>query len=560
MHGGQVGAAREHRQPGEHLLLGLGQQPVRPVDRGGQALVPGLGVPRAAGQQVRVPQPVRDLRRAHRPGPGGGQLDRQRQPVQATTDVGHHASGGRRVGDVGPVRSGPIDEQDGRLLDRQRRHRPDLLAADSQHLPAGRQHRDPGAVRDDRLGQPGGVVEHVLAVVQHQQQLPPAQILDHGLLDRQPVPATDPQRRRHGVADRAAVRQGCQFTPPHPVGEPGRLVPGDLLGQPGLADPARPGQRDQRRPAERRRHQRDLVAPPDEAGLPARQVGRRPDRGEGRVLFEQLLVRLPGRRGRLDAELVGQEPAQVPVDLERVGLAAGQVEGAHQQDGQAFPLGEPADQDLQLDDDVAGATQPQQGLGPLLPGRQPQLLQPGHLRLYVQGGRLEVGQYGPAPQSQSGVQQLRGPVVVPGGRPLAGLGDEPLEPCGVQLVRRGREPVAGGLEPQPGGVAGATQHRPQPGDVGPQSGEGIGGRVVAPHGGDQPVDRDHGVPMQQQHGQQGTRLGAADRDGSPAGRDLERSQDPELHRGPHSGRRLGTAATRLQPAAARVTPRTQEAG
>jgi hypothetical protein len=203
---------------------------------------------------------------------------------------------------------------------------------------------------------------------------------------------------------------------------------------------------------------------------------------------------------------------------------------------------------------------PQQGLGPLLPGRQPQLLQPGHLGLYVQGGRLEVRQYGPAPQRQSGVQQVRGPVVVPGSRPLAGLGDEPLEPCGVQLVRRGREPVAGRLEPEPLGLAGATQHRPQAGDIGPQSGEGIRGRVVPPHGGDQPVDRDHGVPMQQQHGQQGTRLGAAHRDRNPAGRDLERSQDPELHRGPHSGRRLGTAATRLQPAAPRVTPRTQEAG
>ena len=104
-------------------------------------------------------------------------------------------------------------------------------------------------------------------------------------------------------------------------------------------------------------------------------------------------------------------------------------------------------------------------------------------------------------------------------------------------------PVAGGLEPKPRSVPAPSRHRRRPGDVGPQSGEGIGGRVVAPHGGDQPVDRDHGVPMQQQHGQQGTRLGAADRDGNAAGRDLERSQDPELHRGPHSGRRLG----RLQP-------------
>ena len=49
VHRGEVGAAREHRQPDEQPLLALQQQPVGPVDCGDQALVPRLGGAGAAG-------------------------------------------------------------------------------------------------------------------------------------------------------------------------------------------------------------------------------------------------------------------------------------------------------------------------------------------------------------------------------------------------------------------------------------------------------------------------------------------------------------------------------
>jgi hypothetical protein len=75
--------AREGGQPPENALLGLAEQLVAPVDRGFQRPLPRRGDPVGADQQPEpVIEPVEQLSEAERLDLGGGQLDRQRYPVQ----------------------------------------------------------------------------------------------------------------------------------------------------------------------------------------------------------------------------------------------------------------------------------------------------------------------------------------------------------------------------------------------------------------------------------------------------------------------------------------------
>ena len=53
----------------------------------------------------------------------------------------------------------------------ERRHPKDDLALDAQHLPARRQHSRVRALAHERLHRGGRDVDHVLAVVEHQQDL-----------------------------------------------------------------------------------------------------------------------------------------------------------------------------------------------------------------------------------------------------------------------------------------------------------------------------------------------------------------------------------------------------
>ena len=85
VHPPQVGTTREDRQGGEQPLFGLRQQPVGPVDRRSEALVPRDRAP-ATTEQRSPFQPTRDLDRAHRPHPRRCELDTQRQSVEASAD------------------------------------------------------------------------------------------------------------------------------------------------------------------------------------------------------------------------------------------------------------------------------------------------------------------------------------------------------------------------------------------------------------------------------------------------------------------------------------------
>ena len=88
--GVEADPADEHPQTAEEPPLRLGQQVVAPADGRLQTLLP-LGQVRCLrSQQLQpVPQPPRERRQREHVQPGGGQLQRQRQPVQLRDQLGY---------------------------------------------------------------------------------------------------------------------------------------------------------------------------------------------------------------------------------------------------------------------------------------------------------------------------------------------------------------------------------------------------------------------------------------------------------------------------------------
>ena len=154
-----------------------------------------------------------------------------------------------------------------------------------------------------------------------------------------------PQRRRDGVAHRGAVVERREFAEPRAVAEALLLASCGLEGEPGLADAADPGQRHQRALAQGGGDAQHLLLAADEAGRAPRQIGDRtvrPTAGPAAAAdsawfaVEDLLVH-PAQRGLgIDAQLVDEPVAHLPVGVERVGLPAAAVLGEHQLPGQAF--------------------------------------------------------------------------------------------------------------------------------------------------------------------------------------------------------------------------------
>ncbi len=251
----------EHGQAAEDRPLRLGQQVVAPVDRRPQRLVPGDGGPAAAGQQAEpVVEAGRDLLDRERPDARGGELDGERDAVQATAELGDRARILVGQANDGLDRPGPLDEQpagvdgsevardDGRadLGSRQRGDRQDRLAGHAERLAAG--HDDPdGRTRpDERLRQLGALGQDRVAVVEDEQEPLALQVVDDRRQERpsgrlgQAEGADD--RREHEVR----VGEGPAFDDPGPVLELVEERPGQPEADPRLAHAAGTGQGQER--------------------------------------------------------------------------------------------------------------------------------------------------------------------------------------------------------------------------------------------------------------------------------------------------------------------------
>ena len=260
--GGQGEAAGKDREPPEHRALVRGEQVVAPVEGRAQRLMAARRRAGPAGQyREDVVQALRQLCGRQDPYPRGGQLDRQRQAVQATADL--QDRGGVVVGDAErrPDQLGPLFEEADRVRaaqrgrgrrddgatgrQRQRRDRPAAFSLDAERLAAGGEDRQRRAGDQQPLGEAGHRGGQVLAVVQHDQRPPAGHVRGDrlgGVLSRRVRRA---ELAGHRLADDRGIGGRREFHPADPAGEGVTRDGGGGQRQPRLAGPAGAGQGEQ---------------------------------------------------------------------------------------------------------------------------------------------------------------------------------------------------------------------------------------------------------------------------------------------------------------------------
>ena len=225
-------AADEHRQQSEHPALRLGQQVVAPVERGLERLLAGQRRPAAADQEVEaIVQTIGDRGDGEDGDARRGELDGQGQTVEVMAQArdGRRVLEGEHEGRID--RLGALDEEPDRVdrhelrrvdlgirvRDRQRRHAEDDLARDPEGLTAGGQDPHAGAAPEERLRDRRARVDQVLAVVEDEQDLAIAQMLDDELDVRLGLPFADAEDVGHGLDDQGGVADRRELDQPYAV-------------------------------------------------------------------------------------------------------------------------------------------------------------------------------------------------------------------------------------------------------------------------------------------------------------------------------------------------------
>ncbi|GAA3412094.1 hypothetical protein GCM10018952_23470 [Streptosporangium vulgare] len=170
---------------------------------------------------------------------------------------------------------------------------------------------------------------------------------------------------------------------------------------------------------------------------------------------------LPQLGPRIGAQLLGEPPAELLVRGQCLRLAPGGVEGPDPQAVQPLPQRVAGRELLELGHQRGVPAAAQLRLHPVLGRGEPGLLQPGRVR-HGERGRGDLAQGGSPPEAECLAQQVRGGHRIPvpqGSAPLAG---QPLEPVGVDGVRRHVEqvpPVVGAQRRRAGQDAAQPGHQ-----------------------------------------------------------------------------------------------------
>jgi len=477
-------------------------------------------------QREPVVQPGRDLRGVECPHPCGGQLDRERQPVETTTDL-HDHFGIRRVKlEIGAHRGGPLAEQPHRRAlfwtvdcERQRRDREQALAADPQSLTARGEETQARAGAEEPRGEAGGGVDAVLAVVEDDERVLVGEVLLQagsgvvgGRLQQAGFAGADrAQDRRRDVR---VVTHRRKLHQPDTLRRKASHARCGLDGETRLPRAPGTGDRDQAGRGDRRREGLQVRFTADEAGELRLQVGALLDARGGGALAQDLEVELGELGGRVGTELVGEAFAGALEHVEGLGRAAGRIERPHEEGlpalvericlGERFEFGEHvgAGGDLERE--------------PLPRGFTSQAFQADRFVL----GEPQVAQVGEsrAAPERCGLAERREVAVS-----TARLG-QPLEPRHVHVARLDRETVPGGAPGEPLGA----DHAAHAGDQGLQR---VGGRsVVLPDRVEQRICSDLAARFEREAGDERAQPRPGELDGLVVGvADLEGTEEEYAH-------------------------------
>ena len=245
---------------------------------------------------------------------GRGQLDGQREPVEARAEVG---DGGGVRGCVGVRRQRPVAEEPlGVRAERKRPDHDDPLPRQGEPFPARREHGGGRAGREEALGELGHGVDDVLAVVEHQKRAPAGEPADDRRLQGLLRPLGHAERGGDGLRNRV-VAGGHEVDERGACRERRRGLLDHRRREPRLADPARPGQRDEALVVERGADGRLLRRPPDERRASHRKTAH--PAGQGHLARARERSQLPPVRHAV----LAQERRDVSLDR-----AHGQVQAS----------------------------------------------------------------------------------------------------------------------------------------------------------------------------------------------------------------------------------------
>ena len=250
-----------------------------PVERGAQRGLTIRGAPPARQQPEHVVQPLEHLGQRHGGQPGGGQLDGQREAVDAAAHLDRSLQVLLVEGDVGVGGPSPVDQELHPVVLVEGPDPVDPLPLDAERLPGRHQGRDRGAAVEDLVEQCRSRPDQVLAVVDHQECVAVGQAADHpgpGRVRRLGGAggslAGHAQCGREGADDATRVGDVSQADEDDPVGVVGSRPARRLDRQAGLAGPADADEADAPCRAEPLGHRRHLAVASDE---------RRPRAGQG---------------------------------------------------------------------------------------------------------------------------------------------------------------------------------------------------------------------------------------------------------------------------------------
>lgn len=213
------------------------------------------------------------------------------------------------------------------------------------------------------------------------------------------------------------------------------------------------------------------------------------------------------------------------VRLQRLGLAARAVQGAHEQPPEPFPQRMVGDQAAQFRRHLVLPPAAEIGLDPEFQRLDAGLLEPVCLRGDRRRGR-HVRQRRAAPQVERHAEQARRRRGVTPRQCRPPVRHQLGEALGVQVTRRQHDLVAGRAGDQDV-AADVADEASQPVDVDADQVLGLRRRTVAPEVGDEPPGGDRLAGTEQQCGQECPPFGRADQGPLLSVPDLERAQDPE---------------------------------
>jgi hypothetical protein len=274
-----VEVAGENAEQVEQVPFVRREQLVRPVDGTLERLLAGDGRAPAPRQQAEpLIQAGSDLLDRHHLGARRGKLDGQRDPVEAAADLYRRGPRSRVERKGRPHLRGPLgEERDGitrrarKRVDGERGHPPDRLAMDAEGLPARGEDPQAGRRTQQPVDQLCGAIDHVLAVVEHEQRPPLRQKATHDFsgLDAGRGFRADRGRDRRG--DERSIDQGGELGEPHTAGELVEHARCHLDGEAGLAHAADSGQRHRPGRPDKGGDGPQLTLPPEKA---VRSAGR----------------------------------------------------------------------------------------------------------------------------------------------------------------------------------------------------------------------------------------------------------------------------------------------